>query len=285
MHYPNYSAPIFHSHPYVVTIHDLVLLRHTRYITLQRRLRTQAMVPLVARRARAVVTGTRAMQHEILQTLKLPASQVHVVADAVGDQFRPINDGDEREQIVSQHGIARPYILFVGTLEPRKNLRAAMQAYDRLRARCGIPHQFVVVGGRGWKFQPIFDVYNSLINKNSVRLLDYVPIAHMPALYSAADLFVSPSFYEGFGMPPVEAMRCGVPVVVSDIPAHREVEGDAAVFVDPRSVESIADGMYRVLDDARFAADLRERSLQRGAQFTIARMADEMLRVYKAILG
>src|SRR5206468_10175881 len=117
------------------------------------------------------------------------------------------------------------------------------------------------------------------------RLLDYVPVDDMPALYSAADVFVFPSFYEGFGSPPVEAMRCGAPVVVSDIPAHREIEADAALFVDPHSVESIAEGLLRVLSDDALAADLRRRALARGAEFTTDRRAREILAVYRTVPG
>jgi glycosyltransferase involved in cell wall biosynthesis len=285
VHYVNFNAPILHPHPFVVTFHDMVLYRHPEFFTWKKRILTRSLMPHVARRAGAIITVTEAMRAEIVGILGVPKEKVSVVPPAPGEIFAPVADPALREDVARRHGLDGPYVLTVATLEPRKNLAGLLRAFDLLISQTGLPHRLAVAGGKGWMYTPILGTIRSLEHADRVRVLDYVPLPDLPALYTGADLMVFPSFYEGFGMPPVEAMRCATPVVVSDIPALREVTGDASVQVDPRSIESIAGGMRRVLTDPAMAGQMRRRGSQVAARYTWPKAARLSLEVYRRVLA
>lgn len=285
VHYVNFNAPVLHPHRFVVTFHDMVLYRHPEFFTWKKRILTRSLMPHVARRAAAIITVTEAMRAEIGAILGIPLEKISVVPPAPGAIFEPVTDPDRRSEVARRHGLDGPYILSVATLEPRKNLAGLLRAFDLLISRTNLPHRLAVAGGKGWMYTPVLETMRSLQHADRVRLLDYVALSDLPALYSGADLMVFPSFYEGFGMPPVEAMRCGTPVVVSDIPALREVTGDASVGVDPRSIESIADGIDRVLADPALAERMRARGAQIAGRYTWARAARLSLEVYRRVVG
>lgn len=209
-------------------------------------------------------------------------SPEHIVLEAADHRFRPISAA-ESEPTLRQYGIERPYILYVGALESRKNLPRLLAAYARLR-EWSERWRLVIVGARKWKSSPIFDTVQQLGLEPHVTFTGYVADEHLPALYSGADLFAFPSLYEGFGLPVLEAMACGTPVVTSNTSSLPEVAGDAAILVDPRDVEQIANAMWLVLSQPDLAAALREKGLARAAQFTWERTARETIEVYKQAL-
>jgi len=284
-HYINFNAPILGPHPFVVTFHDMVLFRHPEFFTWKKRVLTRGLMPHVARRALGILTVTEAARREIIEYLDLPPERVHVVPAAPADLYRPVDDLATIDAVRARHRLERPYLLFVGTLEPRKNLPRLLHAFARLKQELGLPHELAIVGGRGWKFDPIFATVQATGVAESVRFLDYVALPDMPALYAGADLLVFPSLYEGFGVPPLEAMRVGTPVVTSDVPALNEVAGDAAIKVDPFDVSSIASGMREGLTDQARRRELMARGLARGDLFTWDRSAEAAIRVYQAALG
>jgi glycosyltransferase involved in cell wall biosynthesis len=282
VHYVNFNAPILHRHPFVVTFHDMVLFRHPEFFTWKKRWLTRSLMPIVARQALGILTVTECARAEIIEILGVPGNKVFVAPPAPGDEFRPVQDPERLEAARRRHGLDGPFVLFVGNLEPRKNLVRLLQAFDRFKERTGLPHRLAVVGGRGWKFAPIFHTVGALKHRGAIQFLDYVPLYELPALYSAAELLAFPSLYEGFGMPPVEAMRCGTPTVVSDIPPLREVAGDAALRVNPNSVESIAGGLTHLLTNGDLRRELSRRGLERAAEFTWTRaaaLAEEAYRI------
>jgi len=285
VHYVNFNAPVFSSHPFVVTFHDMSVFLHPEYFTWKKRLLTRPLMPVVGRRARAILTVSETVREEIVALLGFERERIFVVPPAPADLYAPVEDSPERSAILRGRNLAGPYILFVGTLEPRKNLAGLLRAFDLLKQEGRIPHRLAVVGGRGWKYSPIFETVDAMRNKSEVLFLDYVPLAELPAIYSAADLLVFPSFYEGFGVPPVEAMRCATPTLVSDLPVTREVLGDASRYVDPASDEAIAEGMLRILSDSGVASDLRRRGLERAALYTWDRAARLALDAYRSVLG
>lgn len=285
VHYVNFNAPILHPHPFVATFHDMVLYRHPEFFTWKKRYLTRSLMPRVARRARGVITVSETVKREIVEGIGIDERRVHVVANAAGGGFRPVEDEATVRSILEKHGVRRPYVLFVGTLEPRKNLARLLAAFDEMKSGADLPHELVVVGGRGWKFAPILRAVERLENRALVRFLDYVDLRDMPAVYSAADLFVFPSIYEGFGIPILEAMRCGTPVLASDIPVHREVAGDAAGWCDPLSPASIRTEMRRILENAGIAERLRAAGLRRAEGFSWTRAARETTEVYRRVLG
>jgi glycosyltransferase involved in cell wall biosynthesis len=186
--------------------------------------------------------------------------------------------------ILREYGVEPPYILYVGALESRKNLPRLLEAYARLRA-WSPQWRLVIVGARKWKFSPIFDTVQRLALEGHVTFTGYVADEHLPALFTGADLFAFPSLYEGFGLPVLEAMACGAPVVTSNTSSLPEVAGDAALLVDPYDVEQIAQAMWLVLSQPALAAQLRAKGLARAAQFTWERTARETIAVYERVLA
>jgi glycosyltransferase involved in cell wall biosynthesis len=212
----------------------------------------------------------------------VPDGKVTVVHLAADPAYRPL-PGREVRQVLDRHDLAPGYVLFVGTLEPRKNLSGLLEAYGAVvDSRASVP-PLVIVGGRGWLFKPVFERVEAMGLADRVCFLDRVPDGDLPALYNGAALLAIPSHYEGFGLPALEAMACGTPVVAADRASLPEVVGDAALLIDPDSPDSIAAALRHVLSDASVAARLREAGIARAACFSWARTAEETLAVYRRV--
>ncbi|WP_263970717.1 glycosyltransferase family 4 protein [Leptolyngbya sp. KIOST-1] len=178
----------------------------------------------------------------------------------------------------------RPYILFVSTLEPRKNVVRLIQAFDQLKTQHQINHQLVLVGQKGWQFEPIFEAIAASPWRHHIRHLDYLSDAEVAYCYQNADVFAYPSLYEGFGLPVLEAMTLGCPVVTANTSSLPEVAGDAALMVDPTSVEELAEALGRVIGDRALRQTLIERGYQQADQFSWTRTAKSTLAAYRSLL-
>jgi len=284
LHSPHHTTPLAPcGYRRVVTIHDLTFfLLPERYPT-TRRLYFQLMTRLSARVADAVIVPSEAVKGDVTRILGLPRERVFVIPEAAGPAFHP-QDAVAIEAVRRRYGLEGPFLLSVGSLEPGKNRERLLQAFARVRAR-GLKHSLVVAGQRAWRYEGEAPLARRLGLADSVRFLGHVPQADLPALYSAADLFVFPSLYEGFGLPALEAMACGTPVVASNVSALPEVVGDAALQVSPLDVEALAGAMERLLRDDRLRSDLRERGLERAAQFSWEKAARRTVEVYHWAAG
>ena len=241
-------------------------------------------LPIALRKADAVITISECSRNDIAQYLPVPKEKIFVTPISSSPAYRPL-PVEAVQPVLEKLTIPRPYILYVGSLEPRKNLLRLLQACARLREKHQDWH-LVIVGARNfWKNVPVVETVEELALKPWVHFTGFVEEEDLPALYNGADLFVFPSLYEGFGLPPLEAMACGTPVVTSNSSSLPEVVGDAAIMVDPYDVDAIADAMARVLDDPALADDLRQRGLARAGQFSWERMAQETIKVYQHVLG
>ena len=280
LHSPHHTTPLVPSGcRRVVTFHDLTFfLLPERYPT-TRRLYFQTMTRLSARVADAVIVPSEAVRADVMRILGLPPERVFAIPEAAGPAFHP-QDAAAVEAVRRRYGLDGPFILSVGSLEPGKNRERLLEAFARLRAR-GLEHTLVVAGQRAWRYEGEEPLAQRLGLADSVRFLGHVPQADLPALYSAADLFAFPSLYEGFGLPALEAMACGAPVVASNVSAVPEVVGDAALQVPPLDVEALADAMERLLRDEPLRANLRERGLKRAAGFSWEDTARRTAEVYK----
>jgi glycosyltransferase involved in cell wall biosynthesis len=283
-HYTNSIGPLWSPCPYVVTIHDMTLSLLPGYHPWRKQLLVRPIVALVARRARQIITVSEHARQDVIRVLRVPAERVSVTLEAAASCFAPAS-AEERERVRAAHGIEGPYVLYVGTLEPRKNLPRLVRAWHALRRAGKIPHRLVMVGARGWQDGPIFETVRALGCEDAITFTGYVPQADLPAIYSAADAFVFPSLSEGFGLPVVEAMACGTPVLISSAPALMEVAGGAALEVDAGSHRSICDGLERLLTDDALRAALRERGLARAAALSWEQTARQTLQVYRAALA
>ncbi len=247
-----------------VTIHDLSVLDHPEWFTARFRLWYLFLLPRLARRASSILTVSEHSRRSILKRFGLPEEKVSVVPDGVNlRHFHPCDPGPAR----AKYDLRRDYILFVGSIDPRKNLERLLQAWARLGEFGAM--ELVIVGSRGNMFRPV-PVRSS---RRRTRFLGYVPDEDLPALYAGATFFIMPSLFEGFGLSVLEAMACGTPVITSHAGALPEVAGDAALQVDPTSVEGMTEAMRTLLMDHDLRSVLSKKGMERACQFSWERSA------------
>ncbi len=281
LHSPHHTTPLAPTGcRQVVTFHDLTFfILPTRYPT-SRRLYFQAVSRASARRADALIVPSEAVKRDVTRILAVPRSRITTVYEAPASVFRPIADDETLGRVRRKYRLPDRFILNVGSLEPGKNRTRLIQAFHRLRRR-GLEHKLVIAGGKAWKYEDDFALVGRLGLRDEVLFTGYVPAEELVALYNCAELFAFPSLYEGFGLPVLEAMACGVPVVTSNVSAMPEVAGDAALLAAPDDVNALAEAMERPLRWSRLRTSLRSRGLKRAAQFSWERAARETVAVYE----
>ena len=265
----------------VLTIHDLTILLFPQFHPANRlALMGPALVP-AARRADRIVTSSASSRDDILKLLPVEPDRVVVVPGGIEPIFEPKSAGEVAARLGPLGLRAGQYLLFLGTIEPRKNLARLLQAVESAGSAIG---PLVLAGEEGWNNTEIREAVARLARDGRVRDLRYVPDDLRVMLYAGARAFVYPSLYEGFGMPPLEAIACGTPVLTSNVSSLPEVMGDAALFVDPQDVGAIASGLTRLWREDALRADLRARGLARAREFSWDRTARLMLDVYRDVL-
>jgi glycosyltransferase involved in cell wall biosynthesis len=279
---PAHVVPLAHPRT-VVTIHDLGYRAFPEAHPPLARRYLDWSTRWSAAAARRVIVPSEATARDLSAVYGTPPGRIVVIPHGHHPRFRPLNAATV-DAGLARLGIARPYVLFVGTLQPRKNLARALVAFERLAAR-GWPGRLVLVGQRGWLSDPIFSTIarpDSAANSR-VHLTGYLADEDVPIVYNGAEGLVFPSLYEGFGLPALEAMACGTPVLTSGTTSLPEVVGDAALLVDPLDTDAIASGMARLVGDAALRADLRQRGLARAGEFTWRRAAERTLAVLENV--
>ena len=265
----------------VVTIHDLTAFRFAELHTAATRQLQRRKAAFAREAADLVIVISEATRRDAVEYLGLAPERVRAIYPGVDPVFRPVADRDALRQALEPLGLEPGgYILHVGTIEPRKNLLRLLEAYHQLRQDPPAVPRLVFAGGQGWGVRPVFERVASLGLVESVVFLGHVPDRLLPALYTGAAVFVYPSLYEGFGLPPLEAMACGTPVVVSDTSSLPEVVGDAGVLVDPGDVAALADALASLLVDPARRAALSAAGRRRAAAFTWERAARQTLAAY-----
>ena len=262
----------------VVTVHDLAFERFPERIPRSWRLLYRAGMRAVARHADAVLVPSHATAEDVRTLTSVDPAKVHVTPLAASLPSAAADPGAALERL----GVPRPYVLFVGTLEPRKNVVTLVRAYRQVAP--DVPHALVLTGPDGW-FAAKMDAELARPGPGTVVRTGHVTQDDLDALYRGADAFAYPSAYEGFGLPVLEALARGVPTIASDVPALREVAGDAALFVVPGDVAELAETLGRVLGDEALAGDLRTRGPARAAGFTWAATARATLEAYRHVTG
>jgi len=280
LHAPCYLAPLTTRVPTVVTVHDVASFLFPEKFVLSHRVVYGTLVPLSIRRAAAIIAVSRFTRSELCRITGIPGDRVTVVYNAADPVFNPSSNGIDPAAVRARYGIPERYVLFVGVLEPRKNVIGLLEAFAAVRDR--IPHALVLTGRAGWHTRAVFTSIDRLRLRDRVVRTDYMPTVDLAAIYRQADAFVYPSLYEGFGMPVLEAMACGVPVITSDRSALPEVAGDAALLVAPDDRRALSDAMVRVVSDARLREELRTRGLVRARAFSWEASARATLDVYRA---
>ena len=282
-HFTNFLGPYFTNVPYVVTFHDMTLELLPECHTWRKRLLTRTLSPEIARGARLIITPSQSAKRDLSRLFSIPEEKIRAIPHAPDGQFRPRCDRESLARIEKRYGIRTPYLLYVGTLEPRKNLIRAMSAFSRVSSRYP-EHRFYLAGDLGWRSKELLRTLDSIPNRDRIVRLGYVAEEDLAALYSNADLFVYPSLYEGFGFPVIEAMACGTPVVTSNSSSLAEIADGAALLVDPHNTEAIAEAMDRAMGDEGERGRLRLAGLSRARSFSWERSTRETLQVYEEAL-
>lgn len=283
----------------VFTLHDLIFLFHPETHKPLNRWFLTLMMPRFLRAADAVIAVSECTKRDAVRYYGVTEEKITVVYEGVNPRFRPAAP-DAVAAIRQKYNLPERFILYVGTIEPRKNLTTLLEAFHHLitcdpapcalrPATCALRPvtcalRLVFVGKRGWLYEGFFRRLRELGLEERVIFTGYIPDKDLPAVYSAADLFVFPSLYEGFGLPVLEAIACGTPVICSSTSSLPEVAGDAALLVDPRDVRALAGAMGRVLMDEHLTAELRARGIERARWFTWERAARETMEVYRSVV-
>jgi glycosyltransferase involved in cell wall biosynthesis len=278
-----YTAPPFCRVPVVVTIHDLAFERMPETFTRRGSFQLKLTVRRTAKKAARVATVSEYSRQDLLDIYKLPPEKVVVTYNGVESSFTPRPSvPNEAEEVRRRFGVSRDFLLAVGSLQPRKNLVRLVRAYARLRSeRQDFRDQLVIVGRKLWLASEIFDEVKRHRWADDVILTGYVADEDLPALYRAARAFVYPSLFEGFGLPPLEAMACGTPVVTSDVSSLPEITGDAALLIDPNDEGALANALIEVVNNDRLRAELREKGIAQAEKFTWRDAAEKTLRLYR----
>ncbi len=278
-----YIAPPLCPSRVVVTVHDISYERYPQFFTPAGLRQMRVLVPLTVRCAAAVLTDSEFSKRDIVRRYCTPPEKVVVTPLAADPMYRPLHDEARLADVRERYGTGEQFILCVGNLQPRKNLRTLIDAYVRLRRSDATRCRLVLVGRKAWLHDDIFAAARDSGYADDLVFTDYIPDADLVALYNAADVFVYPSIFEGFGLPPLEAMACGTPVICSDTSSLPEVVGDAALMVDPYDIETLAATMADVLRSEGLRANLSARGLQRAASFSWTETARTIAGVYRDV--
>jgi glycosyltransferase involved in cell wall biosynthesis len=268
-----------HHVPTVLTVHDLIFRLFPQHHKRLNYWYLNAAMPLFCRRASAILAVSQATKNDLVRLYGLNPEKISVVYEAAAPHFVPASP-DHVAQVRSRYQLPDEYMLYVGTIEPRKNLVRLLEASHQLR-QAGEDMRLVVVGSKGWLYEGFFQRLEELGLADAVALPGYVPDADLPAIYSGARLVIMPSLYEGFGLPVLEAMACGAPVVSSNASSLPEVGGDAVRYFDPTDVAGMADQILTLWRDPALRQALSQRGLARASQFSWERAAQETLTIYR----
>jgi len=282
-----FTAPPFSPCPVVVSIHDLSFEHLPQTFKWRSRKQLRITVRRTARQASQVIALSEYARNDIVRTYEVRPDKISVIPLAAADRFRPIRDEGELQRVRQTYGIEGEYMLSVGAIQPRKNLGRLVAAYSHLRRAKpeGKLPKLVLAGKCAWLYDETLRAIKELELSDSIILTGYVPEIDLPALYSGALCFIYPSYFEGFGLPPLEAMQCGVPVIVGDRTSLPEVVGDAGVLVDPFDVNALAAAIEKVISDSNLRAKLSIQGLARAKLFEWRETARQTLAVYQKAAG
>ncbi|HEX8684446.1 MAG TPA: glycosyltransferase family 1 protein [Ardenticatenaceae bacterium] len=281
LHSPDFIPPFYRNYKSIITVHDLAFLHFPHFVTTDSA-HHYGQIDQAVRRTDHIIAVSESTKADLINMLGVPERKISVIHEAADPMFRPIKDQGTIDVVRQRHGLAeRPYIFFLSTIEPRKNLPTLLRAFRRLLDEYrSINVTLAVAGEKGWLFENVFELYHELKLEDDVKFLGHVPITDLPALFNGALIHVHPSFYEGFGLTPLEAMACGTPTIVSNVSSLPEVVGDAGLLVSPDDEEEWTEAMYRLLNDSALCQTFSEKGLRRAAQFSWEKAARQHLEVY-----
>lgn len=280
-----FAAPLVCPSQIVVTIHDILFERYPQFFHPSDLRQLRIRVPLTVRRAAAVLTGSEFSKQDIARRYAIAPDKIVVAPYAPDPMFRPIHDTAQLARVSAQYRTTDNYVLFVGVLKPNKNVRTLVEAYVRLRRANRIDHKLVLVGSEDALQSDVRSLVKDAGCSNDLVFTGHIPASDLVALYNSATVFVQPSIFEGFGLPSLEAMACGTPVITSNTSAIPEVVDDAALLVNPLDVDELANALEVVLHDENLRSRLSVKGLARAGMFSWETTARTIVHVYEATAG
>ncbi len=285
LHALAFAGPRQISIPWIVTIYDLSFMKFPASFNSLNRVYLNYAVRDSLRRSDRAIAISESTKRDLVSQFRVRPAKVQVIYCGVDLSFMPASDPSSAAQLRARYSLSEKFILYVGTIEPRKNIVRLLRAFARAKRDAGLPHRLVLVGARGWKYEEVDRVIEEEGIAREVVFTGYVPQEELASCYRAADLFVYPSLYEGFGLPPLEAMACGTPVVTSNTSSLPEVVGDAALLVDPEDEQALAGAIVRALTDHSLRERMTARGVAQAARFSWARAARETTALYREVLA
>jgi glycosyltransferase involved in cell wall biosynthesis len=269
----------------VLTVHDLTPILFPEMHTRETNLTWRSSFKFIKNKTNIMICVSESTKTDCVKLLNIPEKRLRVIPLSADEQYKPLKNKKQiHDELKQEYNIDFPFILFVGTLEKRKNVPTLIKSFYKLK-KSKVDHKLVVVGGKGWKYTKIFDLIEELNLKNEVIFTDYVSDEYLVKLYNAADLFVYPSLYEGFGLPPLEAMACGCPVITSNTSSLPEVVGDAGIMIDPNDINSLTESMLKILTNNQLREEMSKKSLERAKMFSWKKTAKETWNVYEDVVN
>lgn len=284
LHSPDFIPPLHvNNFKSVITVHDLAFLVWPHFLTADGA-RYYGQIDQAVRRADHIIAVSHSTKNDLVRLVGVPAESITVVHEAANPVYQPVDPAQARDYLRGKFPLPDAFILFVSTIEPRKNIGTLLKAYQWLRHHYKVDVGLVLAGAIGWLSDRVFEEVDELDLREHVTFLGRVETEDLLYLYNCARCLAHPALYEGFGLTPLEAMACGTPVVVSNVSSLPEVVGDAALLVDPKSEEDLAVALHRLVTDEQLRLALREKGLARAGTFSWQRAARETLDVYRQVL-
>lgn len=269
----------------VLTVHDVLFERFPEYFTRAEYYRLKVGIPWSCRRADRIITVSESSKRDLVELYGLDPEQIRVTYLGPDPCYRPIDPAQAKQYLKERHGIEGEFLLYVGAIQPRKNIPRLLAAFAKVKFEERVPHKLVIVGPKAWLAQEAFRSLEKNAAKKDVIVTGYVPREDLPYFYNAATAFVYVSMCEGFGLPVVEAMACGTPTITSRGSSLEEIAAGAAILIDPSDDEAISDAIRKVLSDSEMRTNLRERGLARSQKFSCHKMAVETQEIYRGLMS
>lgn len=277
------ALPLIHPKRSVVTVHDIAFEMFKGIYTGFMNYYQKWTARFAAKYAARILSVSETTKKDLIRIYKTYPGKIAVTHLGLAFGFRPMKY-EEAQPVLDKYGLVyQKYVLFVGTIQPRKNIIRLVEAFKKLRIESHIEEKLVIAGARGWLWEPILKKVKMAGLDGSTKYLDYIASEDLPYLYAGAKLLTLPALYEGFGFPPLEAMASGVPVIVSNVSSLPEIVGEAGVLVDPNSADSIADGLQKVLTDDNLRKEMIRKGLERAKEFTWENTARKTLEVFESL--
>lgn len=275
------GLPVEKDCPFLITLHDIIPYKMPETVSRNYLKIFTENMPSIIERCDGIVTVSNYSKQDIVETLNFPEEKVYVTYLANEDIYMPIDKLLSRYVIKRNYSIADKYILYVGGFSPRKNILGLIEAFSILLEKYHDDIKLVIAGKKGISYETYKKKAEALNIEDKVLFPGFIAIEDLPFLYNAAELFIYPSFYEGFGLPPIEAMACGIPVIASDATSIPEIVGDSAELIDPHNISEMADAMLKVLQDENLRNELIQKGLKRSKELSWKNSARDILKVYE----